>query len=64
MASYIFSAVNLIAFVGWVSLAVFPRRRWPAELVSGWLIPATLAGAYVVIMGTSSPCRVLLALPG
>jgi hypothetical protein len=53
MASQIFSVVNLVALVGWVSLAVFPHRRWPAELVSGWLIPAALAVAYVVIVAAS-----------
>jgi hypothetical protein len=50
MASQIFSVVNVIALVGWVLLAVFPRRRWPAELVSGWLIPGALAGFYSVIV--------------
>jgi ABA4-like protein len=50
MASQIFSVANLIALVGWVLLAVFPHRRWPAELVSGWLIPGALAAAYVVIV--------------
>jgi hypothetical protein len=50
MANQIFSVVNLVALVGWVLLAVFPRRRWPAEWVSGWLIPGVLASVYVVIV--------------
>jgi hypothetical protein len=53
MASHVFSIVNLIALAGWVLLAVLPHRRWPAELVSGWLLPALLAGTYVVIVAAT-----------
>ena len=53
MIHHIFSVANAIAMLGWVLLAVLPRRRWPAELVSGWLIPGVLAGAYVLIIAVS-----------
>jgi hypothetical protein len=53
MANHIFSIVNLIALGGWLLLAASPQRRWPAELVSGWLLPAALAGVYVVLIATS-----------
>ena len=50
LAQQVFSIANLLALLGWVLLAVFPRRRWPAEVVSGWVIPALFAGLYVVIL--------------
>jgi hypothetical protein len=46
MAAHIFSIVNLVALAGWLSLAVFPRRRW-AEQLGTWVIPALLAGAFI-----------------
>jgi len=49
----VFSVANLVATVGWVLLAVFPRRRWPAEVVSGWVLPALFAGLYVAIIATT-----------
>jgi hypothetical protein len=52
-AQQLFSVANLVAMVGWVLLAVFPRRRWPAEVVSGWVIPALFAGLYVAIIATT-----------
>jgi ABA4-like protein len=53
MASQIFSVVNTVALVGWLLLAVLPHRRWPAELVSGWLIPGAFAFMYVVIVAAT-----------
>jgi hypothetical protein len=52
MAAQIFSVVNLIALAGWLSLAVFPRRRW-AERVATWLIPGVLAALYVAIVAAT-----------
>jgi len=52
MAAQIFSIVNLIAMAGWLSLAVFPRRRW-AEQLGTWVVPGLLAGAYVAIVAAS-----------
>ena len=53
MVHQIFSIANMITMVGWVLLAVLPHKRWPAELVSGWLIPGALAVAYSVIIATT-----------
>jgi hypothetical protein len=50
MASQIFSVVNAIAVLGWVLLAAFPGPRWRTERVSGKLLPAVLAGVYVVVV--------------
>jgi hypothetical protein len=52
-AEQLFSIANLVAMLGWVLLAVFPQRRWPAEVVSGWVIPALFAGLYVGIIATT-----------
>jgi len=51
VASSIFSVVNLVALVGWVLLAVFPRRPLPS-LVASRIVPALLAGAYVAILAS------------
>jgi hypothetical protein len=52
MEHQIFSLANLLAMLGWVVLAAFPRQRW-AALASGRIIPALLSGAYVVIIATT-----------
>lgn len=49
MADSIFSLVNSTAMVGWLLLALFPRRIW-AERLSTWGIPGLLAGLYVAIV--------------
>jgi hypothetical protein len=53
LAQQLFSLANLVALLGWVLLVVFPQRRWPAEVLSGWLIPAVLASLYVVIIAAT-----------
>jgi Domain of unknown function (DUF4281) len=53
LAQQLFLVANLIALLGWVLLAAFPQRRWPAEVVSGWVIPALFAGLYVVIIAAT-----------
>jgi hypothetical protein len=53
MVHQLFSIANLIAIMGWALLALLPQRRWPAELVSGWLIPGVLAVAYVAIVAVT-----------
>ncbi len=50
IANQLFSIVNLVALLGWVLLATFPQRRWPADVVCGWVIPALLSGVYVAII--------------
>jgi hypothetical protein len=49
-ANQLFSIVNGVAMLGWVSIVVLPHRRWPADVVAGWLLPGILAGLYVVIV--------------
>jgi len=48
----IFSLVNLVALGSWVLLAVLPRRRWVANVVTGMAIPALLATVYIAIVAT------------
>jgi hypothetical protein len=48
----IFSAVNLVALIGWLLLALLPRRPWVASLVTGVAIPTLLAVAYVALIAT------------
>ena len=46
----IFSVANAVAVAGWLLLAVLPRRRWVADIVTGLAIPALLSLAYVAIV--------------
>jgi len=47
-----FAIANVVAMFGWVLLAVFPGRRWIADVICGRIIPAVLATTYVVIIVT------------
>jgi Domain of unknown function (DUF4281) len=49
-AESLFRICNLVALIGWVILAVFPRRRWSAPLVTSILIPALLSSVYLVLI--------------
>lgn len=49
MTDRIFSLVGLLAALGWLPLALFPRRRW-AEVVGGRVVPALLAAVYAAII--------------
>jgi hypothetical protein len=49
----IFSVAGLVAFVGWVALALFPSRRWVAEVFSGRVLPALLSALYVMLVVVS-----------
>jgi hypothetical protein len=51
-AETLFSVCNAIALSGWVILAVFPRKRWSAPLVTGVLLPALLALVYLALVAT------------
>jgi hypothetical protein len=42
----------MTAVVGWLILALFPRKRWSAPLVSGIVIPALLALVYLMLVAT------------
>jgi hypothetical protein len=48
----IFSVVNLVALIGWLLLAVLPRRSWVASIVTGVAIPALLAVVYAALIVT------------
>jgi len=52
-ANQLFSIVNPVALLGWVLLAVFPRRRWAADIVCGWVLPALLGGVYVALIAAN-----------
>ena len=52
MEDTIFSVANCVALASWVLLAAFPQRRW-TEVVTGRVVPALLASAYVVILATT-----------
>lgn len=52
MAEQLFSIVNAVALVGWLSLAALPGKRW-AQRVSQWLVPGLLAGVYVAIIAAT-----------
>jgi len=43
----LFSIANTIAAASWVLLAVLPRRRWVTGAVTGTLVPALFAVAYI-----------------
>lgn len=49
MANVVFSVANVLALVGWIVLAAFPRGR-SAELVTARFLPALFAVAYVAII--------------
>jgi hypothetical protein len=48
----LFTVVNLTALCSWVLLALFPRRRWVANVLAGMAVPAILAAVYVAIIAT------------
>jgi hypothetical protein len=52
-ANQMFSIVNLVAIASWVLLAVAPRRRVIADIVTGLVVPGLLAGLYVVLIATN-----------
>jgi hypothetical protein len=45
----LFAIMNLVAMVGWILLAVAPRRRW-ARTSSGIVVPLLLSGVYVALV--------------
>jgi hypothetical protein len=46
----IFSVANPLALLGWLTLIVFPRRKWATHIVIGIAVPALFACAYVAIL--------------
>jgi hypothetical protein len=49
-AEALFRICNMTAVVGWLILALAPRKRWSAPLVSGIVIPALLALVYLALV--------------
>lgn len=49
----VFTITNTIAVVGWILLAVLPRRRWVTDIVTGKALPATFAVIYIAIVATT-----------
>jgi hypothetical protein len=49
----VFSIANTLAFLAWLLLVVFPRRRWVTDVVTGRLVPAIFAVLYVGIMASA-----------
>jgi hypothetical protein len=49
----LFSLLNLIALMGWLMLALLPGKRWVADAVTGYWIPALLAVTYIVIIAVN-----------
>jgi hypothetical protein len=47
----IFSITNSTALIGWLALALFPRRRW-TFVVAGVALPAIFAAIYIAIVMT------------
>lgn len=47
----IFSITNSTALLGWLALAVFPRRRW-SFVIAGLVLPAIFAVIYTAIAAT------------
>jgi hypothetical protein len=54
-ADQIFSISNPLAAIGWILLAVAPNREWVTRIVTGLVIPAIFAAAYVAIIVTVFP---------
>ena len=52
-ADQIFAISNPLAAVGWILLAVAPHRDWVTRVVTGLVIPAIFAVAYVAIVVTT-----------
>jgi hypothetical protein len=48
-AEGVFSAVNMLALVGWLLLLAAPRQQL-ATTVAGTAIPLVLAGAYLILL--------------
>ena len=49
----LFPALNLLAFVSWLLLAIFPRRPLITHTVAGAAVPAFFAVAYIAIIASA-----------
>jgi len=50
----IYSALNLVAMLGWLPLLLLPRARWAVSLVP-IVVPAVLSVAYVALVAAALP---------
>ncbi len=48
----LFSIANLASIAGWIALAALPGRRWVADVLCRFLLPAFFGVAYVAIVLT------------
>lgn len=48
----LFSITNNTAVVGWLALAIFPRRRWTFT-IAGLVLPAIFAVLYIAIVAAN-----------
>jgi hypothetical protein len=46
----VFRICNATALIGWIAVAVAPRRRWAAPVLAGALLPLLLAGVYAAVI--------------
>lgn len=46
----LFTIANNVAIVGWILLAVLPRRRWVTDVITGAALPVLFAVAYIAIV--------------
>jgi hypothetical protein len=51
-AEQIFTLLNAIALVGWLLIAIFPRRPLVMQTIAGAGIPAFFAAAYIAILAS------------
>lgn len=49
-AEQVFAAANLTAIIGWILLAVAPRRRFTEKIVLSGALPILLAVAYLILI--------------
>ena len=49
----LFTLLNAIALVGWLLIAIFPRRPLVVETIAGTAIPAFFAVAYISILASN-----------
>jgi hypothetical protein len=49
----LFTLLNAIALVGWLLIAIFPRRPLVVETIAGTAIPAFFAVAYIAILAST-----------
>ena len=46
----LFSIMNDVSLVAWILLAVLPRQRWVAGVLTAFIVPAFFAVAYIAIV--------------